>query len=54
MKKRSFNIFIIIAAAILLLAFSYFGLLEKSSKFMLIPILVFYFLGQYSERKFLK
>ncbi len=54
MKKIHFNIVIIILVALLLTALSVFDLLEKSAKFMLIPILAFYYIGQYSERKFKK
>ena len=45
---------IIVIIAVFLLALNFFGLLEKSAKFMLIPILAFYYIGQYSERKFKK
>jgi ABC-type multidrug transport system permease subunit len=52
MKKKYFNIIVIIIIAVFLGVLAKFGLLEKSAKFMLIPILSFYFIGQYSERKF--
>ncbi len=54
MKKRDFNIIVIITIAVFLSIFYFLGLLEKSAKFMLIPILAFYYIGQYSERKFKK
>ncbi len=54
MKKRTFDIFIILLIAILLVTLNQIALLEKSTKFMFIPLLTFYFLGQYSERKFQK
>ena len=31
---------------------SEYGLLEKHTAFLLIPVLIAYYLGQYSERKF--
>ena len=54
MKKRTFDIIVILLIAIILIILSQFDLLEKSSKFMLIPILAFYYIGQYSERRFQK
>ena len=54
MKKRTFDIIVILLIAILLITLSQIELLEKSAKFMFIPILAFYFIGQYSERKFQK
>jgi len=54
MKKRTFNIIIIILIAIFLTTLYQFDVLEKSAKFMFIPILAFYYIGQYSERKFQK
>ncbi len=49
-----FDIMIILLIALLLIVLNEFELLEKSAKFMAIPILAFYFLGQYAERKFKK
>jgi len=54
MKKIYFNIIVIITTAVFLSILYFLGLLEKSAKFMLIPILAFYYIGQYSERKFKK
>ncbi len=54
MKKRLFDIIIIVVLLLLFLTLSYLGLLEKSAKFMFIPFLAFYYIGQYSERKFSK
>jgi hypothetical protein len=54
MKKRIFDIIVIFLIAIFLITLNSFDLLEKSSKFMFIPILAFYFIGQVSERKFRK
>jgi hypothetical protein len=54
MKKRTFDIIMILLIAILLVTLNQFDLLEKSAKFMLIPILAFYFIGQFAERKFQK
>jgi len=54
MKKLTFNIVVIVLIAILLIILNQIDLLEKSAKFMFIPIVAFYFLGQYAERKFKK
>jgi len=54
MKKRTFDIIVIFMIAIFLITLNQFDILEKSAKFMFIPILVFYFLGQFSERKLKK
>ncbi len=54
MKKRTFNNIMILLVAILLVMLNQFDLLEKSAKFMLIPILAFYYIGQFAERKFQK
>jgi hypothetical protein len=54
MKKIAFDIIVIVLVALLLIILSRLDLLEKSAKFMLIPILVFYYVGQYVERKFRK
>jgi hypothetical protein len=54
MKKRTFDIIVIFLIAIFLITLNQFEVLEKSSKFMFIPILAFYFFGQYSERKLKK
>jgi len=54
MKKRNFDIIVILVIAFFLIILNLFGILEKSAKFMFIPLLAFYFIGQYSERKFKK
>jgi hypothetical protein len=54
MKKRTFDIIVIVLIAIFLIFLNQFDLLEKSAKFMFIPILAFYYVGQYVERKFIK
>lgn len=54
MKKRTFDIIVIFLIAIFLITLNQFDLLEKSAKYMFIPILAFYFLGQYSEQKLKK
>ena len=52
MKKRTFDIIVILTIGVgLTLLYSY-NLLDGLAKFALIPILAFYFIGQYSERKF--
>ena len=45
MKKRYFDMIVIIIIGIFLIALAVFDLLEKSAKFMLIPILTFYYIG---------
>ena len=54
MKKRTFDIIFIIISTIMLIVLSEYRLLEKYLAFSLIPILIAYQLGQYSERKFKK
>ena len=54
MKKRTFDIIMILLVAIVLVTLNQFDFLEKSAKFMLLPILAFYFIGQFAERKFQK
>ena len=54
MKKRTFDIIVIFLIAIFLITLNQFNMLEKSAKFMFIPILAFYFIGQVTERKFKK
>ena len=51
-KKRIFDIIFIIVSAAILIALSEYELLEKYMAFSLIPIMIAYFLGQYSERNF--
>jgi hypothetical protein len=51
-KKRTFDLLFIIISAILLILLAEFDLLEKYAGFALIPILIAYQLGQYSERRF--
>ena len=51
-KKRTFDIIFIIVSTAILIALSEYGLLEKYMPFSLIPILIAYQLGQFSERKF--
>ena len=45
---------VIFIIGVLLITLNEFDLLKKSAKFMLIPIVAFYYIGQYSERKFVK
>jgi di/tricarboxylate transporter len=52
MKKRTFDILVIIFIAIVLSLLYEFNLLDGMANYALIPILAFYFLGQYSQRKF--
>jgi len=52
MRKRTFDVVVVFMIAIFLIALNQFDVLEKTAKFMFIPILGFYFLGQYAERKY--
>lgn len=52
MKKKYFDIIMILIIAIFLILLAITGLIEDSAKFMLIPILAAYYIGQYSQRKF--
>jgi len=52
MRKLIFDIIFITSAAITLILLHEFGWIEKHGAFSLIPMLIAYFLGQYSERKF--
>ena len=52
MNKKNFDRIVIILIAVVLVALAYFGLLDKSAKFMLVPMLAVYYIGQYSERSF--
>lgn len=54
MKIRLFDIIVILGIAGLLITLNQLDLLEKSARFMVIPILTFYFIGRYAERKFQK
>jgi predicted membrane protein len=54
MKKRLFDLIFIIISASILVAFSEYGFLEKNMAFSLIPILMAYYLGQYSHIWFKK
>jgi predicted membrane protein len=49
--KRAFDLIFIIISALILITLSEYGLLEKHMAFLLIPVLIAYFLGQYSQRK---
>jgi len=49
--KRVFDLIFIIISALILITLSEYGLLEKHMAFSLIPVLIAYFLGQYSQRK---
>jgi len=51
-KKRTFDLIFILVSTAILITLSEYGLLEKYMAFSLIPILIAYQLGQYSERKF--
>jgi len=52
MKKRTFDFIVIFSFTAFLAILIILDLLEQSAKFGLIPLLVAYYIGQYSERKF--
>jgi hypothetical protein len=54
MKKRVFDLIFIIISASILVIFSEYDFLEKNMAFSFIPILIAYFLGQYSHIWFKK
>ena len=54
MTKRVFDIIFIIISALILVVFSEYGFLEKNMAFSIIPILIAYYLGQYSHIRFKK
>ena len=54
MTKRIFDLIFIIISASILVIFSEYDFLQKNMAFSFIPILIAYFLGQYSQIKFKK
>ena len=54
MNKHYFDIIFILVSAALLVALLETNAFEKFIGFALIPILIAYYLGQYSERRFKK
>jgi hypothetical protein len=52
MKERIFDAIFIVISATILIVLAEYGFLEKYMGFLLLPVLVAYQLGQYSERKF--
>jgi len=54
MTKRVFDLIFIIFSASILIILSEYGFLEKNMAFSFTPILIAYYLGQYSQIKFKK
>ncbi len=54
MKKKTIDIVIILSIALLLTLLYYFNLSDNLTKYMFIPLLAYYYIGQYTERKFKK
>ena len=52
MKKIYIDIVVIVVAAVGMILLDSFDLLEKSAKFMLIPILAFYYFGKYVGKRY--
>jgi len=52
LKKRTFDVIFMLISAIVLVILIKHGLIEKYKGFALIPLLIAYQVGQYSERKF--
>lgn len=53
-KKIIFDVVFIVVATLILILLDQYGFLEKYLGYALIPILIAYFFGQYSGRKFVK
>jgi len=51
-KKMIFDVVFIIISATVLISLDYFGLLEKYVGYGLIPILIAYYFGQYSGKRY--
>lgn len=54
MKKAAFDILFIGISAGILILLNYYGYLDKMAGFSLIPILIAYYLGQFSQKRFEK
>lgn len=54
MKRRTFDVIVILLIAIVLTILNQLDLLEKLAGFLFIPLLIMYFIGQYAARKFSK
>jgi|GEM_PF-719605 hypothetical protein len=52
MRKIALDATVIILMATLLITLNQFDLLEPSAKYMIVPFLAFYFIGQFVGRKF--
>lgn len=52
MTKKTFSAVFIILSAIILIALNEFNLIEAGIEYALIPIIIAFLVGQYSERKF--
>ena len=51
MKKIHFDLLMILLMLVLILTLNRLDLLEEYAKFGMVPLLAFYWLGQYAERK---
>jgi len=54
MRNKIFDILVIILIAAVSIALIYFDFFEKYSGFIVILFLIFYYIGQYSGRKYNK
>lgn len=54
MRNKIFDILMIILMAAVSLALIYFDFFDKYSGFIMIPFLIFYYIGQLSGRKAMK
>ena len=54
MTKKVFDLIFIILSASILTTLSEYDFLEKNMTFTFIPVLIAYYLGQYSQTKFKK
>ena len=53
-KKIIFDMIFIVISGVILISLNHFGFLEKYSGFALLPILIAYYIGQYTGRKYKK
>ncbi|MEA1872821.1 MAG: hypothetical protein U9N51_00105 [Bacteroidota bacterium] len=52
MKKQVFDFIIILIIGLISIGLNKLGQVEENAKFIFLPILTFYYIGQYSMRKF--
>ena len=50
-KKIVFDLIFIVITAVVLIVLNGYGIIEKYSAYLLIPLMIAYFLGKFVERK---